>query len=180
MRPRSASDVSSGRSTYATVVECKFPASSMRSSFNVHFIENPSGRNSLNNIHLLLIDPQLLSGLSQDGSRHLDPASTRLLSLDPSFIRSAALPIVGRTGLMTPLAAGRSPASSWPPKVDHTKAPSGNLPLHEPKQKAGCFTGDLAVRANERNAKLRSQSVDRLQTSPGRTERVPLRRENVH
>jgi hypothetical protein len=49
----------------ATTVECKLPASSIRSTFNVHVIENPSARNSPNDIHPSLIDLQLLSSLGQ-------------------------------------------------------------------------------------------------------------------
>jgi hypothetical protein len=71
-------DVSSGRSMKSTTVECKLPASSIRSTFNVHFIENPSARNSSNDIHPSLIDPQLLSSLEQKAERAARPAARRV------------------------------------------------------------------------------------------------------
>ena len=57
VRPRSASDFSPGRSAWPTVIECKLAASSARSGFTVQFVESPSGRNSPNDIHSFLINP---------------------------------------------------------------------------------------------------------------------------
>jgi hypothetical protein len=63
VRPRSASQVSSGRSMRPTTVDRKMPGSSMGSSFNVHFIGNISIQNSPEEIDHISIYPQLLSGL---------------------------------------------------------------------------------------------------------------------
>ena len=80
---------------WPTVVECNLPASSTRSSFTVHFIENTSSSNSLNDIRPFLIDPQLLSGLASGetaGVNLLPDLSKNSPARVCDLLRSAAKP----------------------------------------------------------------------------------------